>query len=107
MERKTEVATILTMGAPFSFSQKTFQIENIIITLVGIVIGLPLSLEALYELGAAFTTDFMLFIVVMAPLTAILSAIVIVITTVVVQWWFVRGLSKMDLAQETKRRIQG
>ncbi len=107
MERKTEVATVLTMGAPPSFSQKTFQIENIIITLVGLVIGLPFSLFALEELGASFTTDFMVFVVVMTPLTVILSAIVILLTTVVVQWWFVRNLSKMDLAQETKRRIQG
>jgi putative ABC transport system permease protein len=105
LERRREVATILTLGAPFNYSQKAFLWEGLIVTTSGIILGIPFAYLALFELGASFSTDFFEFITIIKPVTSVISAAIIVLTTIIVQWLFVRRFNKMDLAQETKRRI--
>ncbi|MFQ5833697.1 MAG: ABC transporter permease [Candidatus Thorarchaeota archaeon] len=107
LERRREVATILTLGAPYSLSQRLFLAENVFVTLAGIVIGVPLSYVGLYELASAFTTDFFTFYILIEPSTILISALLLFFASIIVQFFFVRGFRGMDLAQETKRRTVG
>ncbi len=107
LERKREVATILTLGAPYSFSQRSFLSENVLVTTLGILIGVPMSYFALEELAGSFTTDFFTFFITIYPLTVVLSSLIVFVATISIQWFLVRGFRKMDLAAETKRRTVG
>ncbi len=107
LERKRDVATILTLGAPYSHSQKSFLQESILVAGMGVLVGIPMSYLALEVLASAFSTEFFTFYTTVYPTTVLGSSLVVFLTAIIVQWLLVRGFRKMDLAVETKRRTVG
>ncbi|MFX0044997.1 MAG: FtsX-like permease family protein [Candidatus Hermodarchaeota archaeon] len=107
LERKREVATILTLGAPYNHSQKSFLVENVAVAGVAVLLGVPMSFVALEELASAFSTEFFTFYTTISLTTVLVSALTIFFTAIIVQWFLVRGFRKLDLAAETKRRTVG
>lgn len=107
LERKREVATVLTLGASPSYSQRNFLVENLIVLSAGLLLGVPMSHFALLELGSAFQTDFFTFVIEIYPMTYIISAVALVSIALIVQWLLLRGFNRMNLAQETNKRFSG
>ncbi len=107
LERRREVATILTLGSSHRRVEISFFAENIVILVTAIILGIPMSFESLTEMAASFSNDFLEFVVAIGPTTIWISIAIIFVATVLVQWFFVRGFRRMDLAQETKRRTVG
>lgn len=106
LERRREVATAMMMGASPSLIERLFLVENLVVTTVGLALGVPLSHAALNELANAFNNDFFEFLVGIYAQTMILSVLAVFVASIVVQWIVVRGFRHMDLVQETKRRIE-
>ena len=105
LERKRDVATIMTLGTDHKSISFDFFMETLVILVGAIILGIPISYEALVEMGASFSNDFMDLLITIEPITYLISIAIIFVATLLVQWFLVRGFRKMNLAQETKRRI--
>lgn len=108
LERTAEVATLRTIGMSHGSIARMITLENLIVTLIGIAIGLPFGKWFLLQFWQAAQTpeqqDLFTFEVAMAPATYVIAAILILVIAVVSQVPALRMLGRQSLAQATKER---
>lgn len=108
LERMPEVATLRTIGVSKRQISWMVGAENLIVALIGIVIGLPIGRIYVEQFWKAAQTpeqeDLFTFKIVVLPATYLVAAVGILAVAMISQYPSLKLLSKLNLAQATKER---
>jgi putative ABC transport system permease protein len=105
VERRREIATMRTLGEKSGRIAGMVTIENLILGVVGLVIGIPLGYAVTSYLMSLFQTDMFSFELVFYTRTYLLSAGIIVAIMLLSEIPGIRSLSRLDLAKVTKEQV--
>lgn len=103
-ERSVEVATLRAAGMPFRALARTITVENVVVTLAGIVPGLAVGTLAAGAFLQSFSSDQFDFSLQMRATTPILAALAILAVALLSQWPGLRMLRRLDLAAVVRER---
>lgn len=100
-ERRKEFATLKVMGVKHTDLKKILRAQNLWLTIVGILAGMPF---AIYVLRLMFETNGgdVDYIAEITPLTYIISAIITYIVSLVINTVLSRKVRKIDMAESMK-----
>lgn len=108
LEREAEVATLRTIGVGRRQIAAAIILENVLVALLGLLVGLPIGrlfVELFWQ--AAQTSeqqDLMTLKMVVKPETYLLTALIILAVALLSQIPSLRYVSRLDLAKATKER---
>ncbi|MFW9995759.1 MAG: ABC transporter permease [Candidatus Odinarchaeota archaeon] len=105
-ERKRELATLLTMGTPNRKIISSVTIESVIVTIIGSIIGLLFGWFLLWFF-MVFILDMEFFRIrlIMSTTTIIASTVMTLIGVLIAEWFPLRGILNLNLAEATKERV--
>jgi putative ABC transport system permease protein len=103
-ERTVEVATLKASGMTDRRLAGLVSLENVIVTLLGIVPGLAIGYFIASQFMAAYDNDQFSFVLQMQPRTMVLSAVVILAVTLLSQWPGLRAIGRLDVASVVRER---
>jgi putative ABC transport system permease protein len=103
-ERAVEVTTLRANGVSHRTVARLLRAENVILTGVGIVVGLPLAWFVAREFMAAYTSDLFRFDLQLRPWTPALAGICLVAVALLSEWPALRALGRIDLARVVRER---
>lgn len=108
LERSAEIATLRTIGIERQRIALMVGAENMIVGLIGVLIGLPFGRFFIEWFWLAAQTEeqqeLFTFAIAVKPLTYVVSAAAIILAIAVSQMPALRMLARMDLAKATKER---
>lgn len=102
LERSREIATMRTIGEDGAHLSAAITIENLLLALVGIPLGIYLGILATDAMFQSFSTEAYSFRVVIFPRTIANVVISIVIVLLLSEIPAIRRVFKLDLAEATK-----
>lgn len=105
VERRREIATMLTLGEKSSRIAAMITIENLILGLVGLIVGIPLGYAVTSYMMGLFQTDMFSFDLVFYGRTYLLTAVLIILIMLLSQLPGILGLNRLDLAKVTKEQV--
>jgi putative ABC transport system permease protein len=103
-ERTVEVATLKASGMTDRRLAGLVSLENLLVTLLGILPGLAIGYLTAAEFMAAYDNDQFSFMLQMRPRTMVVSAAVIVGVTLLSQWPGLRAIRRLDVASVVRER---
>jgi putative ABC transport system permease protein len=105
IERRREIATMRTLGERTGRIAAMVTIENLMLGVVGLIIGIPAGYAVTLYFMQLVQTDMFSFNLVFYVRTYILTAGVIIIVMLLSQLPGILGLNKLDLAKVTKEQV--
>jgi putative ABC transport system permease protein len=105
VERRREIATMRTLGERSSRITAMVTIENLILGVVGLVVGIPLGYTVSLFLMRLFETDMFSFELVFYNRTYLITIGVIILIMLLSQIPGIRSLNRLDLAKVTKEQV--
>ena len=103
-ERTVELATLRASGVSLSRISFLVSSENLGLTVVGLIPGLPLAYAAASWFMASYTSDLFNFDLHLYPQTPILAAAAIVVAALLSQWPALRAIGRLNLAAVVRER---
>ena len=104
VERTSEVATMEASGVSLRSIGAMITVENMVVTLLGIVPGLLVGRVLAQVFMESFQSESFTFEVSISPLTYLVSAGAIVVAALVSQWPGLRAVGRMDIATVVRER---
>ncbi len=105
-ERKREIATLLTMGTSSKKLIGSVTIENILILIIGSIIGIIFGyMLLLFMLIIVLDMEFFRITIIISQATVIVSVAVALISVLIAQFFPLRNILNMNLAEATKERV--
>jgi putative ABC transport system permease protein len=105
-ERATELATMRASGVSSRQVNQLMTIENVILTLIGIPIGLLVGHWVSAAFMSGFSSDLFQFDLQVHPRTYVFIAIAILAVTLISQWPGLRAVRRLDIAEVVRERAQ-
>lgn len=103
-ERSTEVATLRASGVRLADIAGMITVENLVVTLLGVVPGLVLGVIGGRLMFQTYSNDQFALEFVVRPMTLVWSALALVVVAVASQIPGVRALRRLDLAHTVRER---
>ncbi len=103
-ERSVEVTTLRANGVSHRAVARLLQAENILLTVVGIVVGLPVAWIVARGFMASYSSDLFRFDLQLQPWTPFLAAVAVLVVAVISEWPALRALRRIDLARVVRER---
>lgn len=103
-ERTVEVATLRASGVSPRRLARLVTAENLIVTGLGLVAGLPIGYWAASQFMAAYDDDQFSFILQMRTSTLVFSSLFILLVTFLSQWPGLKTLRSVDIASVVRER---
>ncbi|MCD7822935.1 MAG: FtsX-like permease family protein [Oscillospiraceae bacterium] len=101
-ERAREIATIKVIGFRKSETDDYVFRENIVLTLMGIVIGLPLGVLLHAFVMSQIKVDMVSFKVVINPLSFVLTVVLVIIFAIITDLILRKKIASIDMAESLK-----
>jgi putative ABC transport system permease protein len=105
IERRREIATMRTLGEGSGRIAAMVTIENMILGIVGLIIGIPLGYAVTMYLMRLVQTDMFSFDLVFYSRTYLLTAGIMIIVVFLSELPGILGLKRLDLAKVTKEQV--
>jgi putative ABC transport system permease protein len=105
-ERATELATMRASGVSSSQVNRLMTVENVILTLIGIPIGLLVGYWVSAAFMQGFSSDLFQFDLQVHPTTYVFIAVAILAVTLISQWPGLRAVRRLDIAEVVRERAQ-
>jgi len=105
VERHREIATMRTLGERSGRITAMITIENLILGVAGLVVGVPLGYAVSLFLMRFFETDMFSFELVFYSRTYLITVGVIMLIMLLSQIPGIRSLNRLDLARVTKEQV--
>ncbi len=103
-ERSVELATMRASGLSVAEVNRMMTMENLLLTLIGIPIGLLLGYFAAVAFMASFSSDLFSFDLDMNPLTMVWTALAVVLVALLSQVPGLRAIRRLDIATVVRQR---
>lgn len=103
-ERSVEITTLRANGVSHRTVARLLRAESVILTVVGIVVGLPLAWIVAGEFMAAYSSDLFRFDLQLRPWTPVLAGFCLVAVALLSEWPALRALRRIDLARVIRER---
>lgn len=104
-ERAREVATLRASGVRMRTLARLISVENLMVTMLGIVPGLALGVIGGRLMLDSFSSDMFRLEMVVRPLTLALSAAAIIAVAVLSQWPGLRSVRRLDVASVVREQV--
>ncbi len=104
-ERAREVATLRASGVRMRTLARLISVENLMVTVLGIVPGLILGVIGGRLMLDSFSSDMFRLDMVVRPLTLALSAAAILAVAVLSQWPGLRSVRRLDIATVVREQV--
>lgn len=104
LERQRELATMRAIGRPMGSIAAMITFENGLLGLLGLVAGLPLSVWAIREALALYSSDLFSLPFVLTARTFGIAALGVVLVLLVAEWPGLRQVARMNLAEVVRSR---
>ncbi len=105
-ERKREMATLLTIGTPNRSIITSVTLENIVVTVIGSIIGIILGyLMLFFFMEVVLDVEFFRIKSFISATTMIMSFVLTLIGVLVAQYFPLRKILNLNLAEATKERV--
>ena len=101
-ERVREIATIKVLGFHSGETDAYVFRENIILSMMGIVVGLPLGVLLHTFVLMQIRVDMVSFKAVIAPVSFLLTVVMVVLFTVITDLVMRKKIAKIDMAESLK-----
>jgi putative ABC transport system permease protein len=105
-ERATELATMRASGLSSRRVNHLMTVENLILTLIGIPIGLLVGYWVSAAFMRGFSSDLFRFDLQVHPRTYVFIALAILAVTLLSQWPGLRAVRRLDIAEVVRERAQ-
>ncbi len=105
VERRREIATMRTLGEGSGRIAAMVTIENLILGIVGLVIGIPLGYAVAVYLMRLVQTDMFSFDLIFYSRTYLLTAGIMIVVMLVSELPGILDLNRLDLAKVTKEQV--
>lgn len=105
-ERSTELATMRANGVSSRQVNHLMTVENLLLTLIGIPLGLVVGHWVAAGFMAGFSSDLFQFDLEVRPSTYVLIAAAILAVTLLSQWPGLRAVRRLDIAAVVRERAQ-
>ncbi|MBM3147019.1 MAG: FtsX-like permease family protein [Actinobacteria bacterium] len=103
-ERTAELATLNANGMPRRSLASMVTAENMVLCLVGTIIGLGLGYGVAYQFIQTWNSDMFDFTLDVQPLTYVLTVVAIMLAGLVSQWPVLRAVGRVDIAKVVRER---
>ena len=103
-ERSTELATMRANGVSSRQVNHLMTVENLILTLIGIPLGLVVGHWVAAGFMAGFSSDLFQFDLHVYPTTPVFIAVAILAVTLISQWPGLRAVRRLDIAEVVRER---
>jgi putative ABC transport system permease protein len=103
-ERTVELATLRAAGVRLSRISLLVTWENLGLTLIGLVPGLPLGIAAAGLFMASYSSDLFHFDLHIYPQTPVLAATAVLLAALLSQWPALRAIGRLNLAAVVRER---
>jgi putative ABC transport system permease protein len=105
-ERTGELATMRAGGFGLGSIARLLTGENVLLTAVGIVVGLPLAVLTASLFMASFSSDLFQFDLVVRPRTLVVTALAMLVVALLSQIPGIRSVGRLDLGRVVRERSQ-
>lgn len=105
VERRREIATMRTLGEKPGRISAMITLENLILGIAGLVVGIPVGYAVTLYLVSFFQTDMFSFELIFYYRTYLITTGIIVIIMLLSQLPGIRSLNRLDLAKVTKEQV--
>ncbi len=105
-ERAVELATMRSNGLSVREVNRLMTGENVLLTVVGIPIGLATGYATSAVFLASYTSDLFDFSLHMRATTLVIAAVAILVTAILSQWPGLRAIARLDIAQVVRERAR-
>lgn len=105
-ERSVELATMRANGLTAREVNRLITGENLLLTVIGLPIGLAIGYAVSALFMASYTSDLFDFSLHMRWTTLFLAAVAIMVTTLLSQWPGLRAVARLDIATVVRERAQ-
>jgi putative ABC transport system permease protein len=103
-ERAIEVTTLRASGVAHRTLARLLRAENLLLTLSGIVVGLPVAYLAAQRFMAAYSSDLFQFDLHLRPWTPALTALALVTVALLSELPGLRALRRIEIARVVRER---
>ncbi len=103
-ERQGELAVLRTLGLSHRAIGSMVTVQNLLLTIVGLVPGLVFGWALAWVFMYAFSSDMFTFELYIRPLTYVLTAAAIIVVGLLSQWPALRAVSRLDLGRIVRDR---
>jgi putative ABC transport system permease protein len=103
-ERTVELATLRAAGVRLSRISLLVTSENLGLTVVGLMPGLPLGYACASWFMASYSSDLFRFDLHLYPLTPVLASAAVVVAALLSQWPALRAIGRLNLAAVVRER---
>ena len=103
-ERSREVATLLAVGTERRTISRLITVENMLVVIAGIPLGLLAGRYVSAAAMASFESDMFQFDLYLRPTTYVFAALAMVTVALVAQWPGLRMVQRLQIAQIVKER---
>lgn len=104
LERRRELATMRAIGRRMSEISRDVSVENGILAVAGILVGIPVAMWSLAALLGMFESDLFSLPYWVAPRTYAVAVVGVLVTVFLAQWPSLRTVARLNLADEIKAR---
>jgi putative ABC transport system permease protein len=98
-ERQGELAVLRTLGLSHRAIGSMVTVQNLLLTIVGLVPGLVFGWALAWVFMYAFSSDMFTFELYIRPLTYVLTAVAVIVVGLLSQWPALRAVSRLDLGR--------
>ena len=105
LERRGEIATMRTLGESKGEITEMITIENLILGLLGIVLGIPLSYMLAVYSFSILQTDMLSYSLVILPRTYLIAVGVVILIMIISQMPAIRHLNRLNLVSAINEHI--
>lgn len=103
-EREGELAVLRTLGLSRRTIGSMVTVQNLLLTLIGLVPGLALGWVLAWVFMDTFSSDMFSFELHMRPLTFLFTAVAVVVVGLLSQWPALRAVDRLDLGRLARDR---
>jgi putative ABC transport system permease protein len=103
-ERATELAALRTLGMSRATISRLVTGENLLLTVLGILVGLIVGYAVAYEFMASFSSDLFDFNLEVRPTTFLFTGLSILVVGLISQWPALRAVGRIDLGKVVRER---
>jgi putative ABC transport system permease protein len=105
LERRGEIATMRTLGKSKGEITEMITIENLMLGLLGIVLGIPLSYMLAVYSFSILQTDMLSYSLVILPRTYLIAVGVVILIMIISQMPAIRHLNRLNLVSAINEHI--
>ena len=105
-ERTGELATMRASGFGLGSVARLLTGENVLLTLAGIVVGLPVAVLTASLFMSSFSSDLFQFDLVVRPRTLVVTSLAMVVVALLSQIPGIRSVGRLDLGRVVRERSQ-